>query len=896
MPWSSEYESALPSLPAWVHLPTSQSRTAQALQSELADFLAGCWQIRLRPIPSDDVVRTHRHSVGYEGTLRFEAEGAEFRASGDLYLRHGSEPVRETEVPVFPIECYRFYLRLTAIELDGSELRLTLGSYRFEHSTKTWSSHGALTTRFPLKSLSSPRLATERVLNESGTKVFRARMERVSDSLREAAVEIDKVPLIDWPPALDWAENLKTIFASVGWKLHVFQRKGDVDEPNGAVWSGRGLHEHMLGWKDDLLRRQEEVGFPSRWTFHLLIVRRLTSDLFQRYGLMYDARGIDSDQVPREGVAVAHQARFPCDQPERFGNAGGRILGKVPRALLWTAAHELSHAMGLAHNFQGLGLMQGLYFIADELKRRRDEVPDGETAPADLQFPDGIGFFFDPEDAARLRHAPDVWVRPGGQPFLHNFAFEPIPLADLTREEPNLHLELQPLSDVLPLGAPLRLELKLENRSPNGTAHAAPKSLSLKSGCVSGRVVTPSGVKKVFATAVRYSGEGTMLLGGRTRGKKRRKSLTHSMTLLRGPDGALLASPGTYRVEVEIAWEQPGAGRTAVSAAASVLVTAPADKDQDHALAALKILSDPDVMLPLIFRTGPDPRGDVRTESSESESAFLTVLRNPLLAPHFWVLLAKKLAAGDLLGETATIIGKVVRKGLVMTETETSQLVEVLEQALASEDVRDRIKEYVLGGIAESLEENPANLAEILKRALDYKAVKATTKDLVVQLIVNFLGKEAPVSEALASRLFEILVKALDNGAVLEATKEAAVETLERILASEDVPNGIKDLVLRRIAENLDKSPAPLAEILDWALDHRGVPRETKDLIVWLIVNRLAKKPPVSEPLASRLAEMLLKALDNEDVSDEAKEAAKAILQRMGSTGSVGMAAAAAAL
>lgn len=63
--------------------------------------------------------------------------------------------------------------------------------------------------------------------------------------------------------------------------------------------------------------------------------------------------------------------------------------------------HEIGHAMGLGHKLSGTSFMRPTDGIAD-------------SATPDMPFPGNIAWSFAPEDEHRLRHWPDIIVRPGG--------------------------------------------------------------------------------------------------------------------------------------------------------------------------------------------------------------------------------------------------------------------------------------------------------------------------------------------------------------------------------------------------------------------------------------------------------------------------------------------------
>ena len=113
--------------------------------------------------------------------------------------------------------------------------------------------------------------------------------------------------------------------------------------------------------------------------------------------VMYDSAGTDTNNLPREGAAVASLWEFPSGQ--RFEQVAGQKLQNVPGAYFRTTVHEVGHAMGLLHSESGI--MQPSSDLADE------------TQPSN-PFPNNIVYDFSPEDRMRLQHFPEIIVRPGG--------------------------------------------------------------------------------------------------------------------------------------------------------------------------------------------------------------------------------------------------------------------------------------------------------------------------------------------------------------------------------------------------------------------------------------------------------------------------------------------------
>jgi hypothetical protein len=186
-----------------------------------------------------------------------------------------------------------------------------------------------------------------------------------------------------------------------------------------------------------------------------------------------------------------------------------------------------------------------------------------------------------------------------------------------------LELQVTPLMGAVPIGAPVRVNFELVNRSQD--IKEVPASLSLKRGHVKGQVVAPSGVVRTFRPIVICVDEGD-----ERRLLKPGETMSHSATLLRGAQGALFAAPGVHQVIVEVSWhvgevEMRVAGETAVMITAAV--------DTAHAEASLSVLSCPDLLLTLAIG------GD---HLDHGIAALHVAMNNPILRPHYAIVEAKR--------------------------------------------------------------------------------------------------------------------------------------------------------------------------------------------------------------------------------------------------------------
>jgi hypothetical protein len=595
-------------------------------------------------------------------------------------------------IPILPRDRYCYYLRVTQIlEHITIANSFTLGfeMHRFDSSKRTWNNEGAYTaqvfwTTAPAGYPSSGDYLEGDVKNSSGTVIGRINMGWVSPYLRRAIVEIDRVSASEVPLDSGAGINWRSIFDQVGWDVTVYESNINVLEPSGESWSDAECHQAMLTWRDS-------VDLDSQWRYHLLCVRRLDST---SRGIMYDAYGGDSNGVPREGAAMSSHWLFTNDPvfPEKYpwGQCAQLRFGQCTRAYFRTAVHEIGHAIMMFHPSSTTG---------NHIMQVTPQIAANAVPP--LQFPNNIEWAFSSEDQLRLRHLPDVVVRPGtvlrfGTDVWPGYTGIPISPLDVTAEIEGLEVQASPLLEAVPLGAPVRVNFHLIN---NGSGPVpVPGRLSLKTGQVTGKVVDPSGTVRTFSTIVRYLDQTDlqMLEPG--------QSLGDSLTLLRGPDGALFTSPGVHRVIVTLTWDASGC-LVQLSGETAVMVTPPVD--EDHARAALKVLTTPDALVTLVVG------GDHLTDGIEAIQAGI---KNPVLHPHFAYIEAKRLAkrfgkrkpnlkaaAGLITKDTVMSPSEIKKIAKITKEMGTDSepgksIVNVLKNKAKTFDLGDEIK-----GIVDSL-------------------------------------------------------------------------------------------------------------------------------------------------------------------------------------------------
>ncbi len=657
----------------------------------------GCYLLRWTPSP--ETTFPDGSTFHYDGTLRVEARRGDPIISGDLYVHpwspwqveipdptlpapdpvphgevsHGDlspddgqptngegspppidtrlEPNPSAGIPIFPIENYRHYLRgvrIVPTTEPQTRLVLILDFHRWRIEDSTWHSEGLFTAdlRWKIAPIGFPGTADylEGVLRDrGGAPVGAISLGWVSKHLRKAVLEVDGVAEAEAPEhngaGIDW----RAAFAEVDWDLEVVDSHRTVPEPNQTgAWSNTDLHREMLRWRDN-------ADHNSSWRFHLFCVRRLTAT---DRGIMYDAFAGDSNNIPREGAAIASHWIVP--DIAKWGHARGRRVGGYAPIYFRTAVHEIGHAMGLFHNSTDNGFMNTTDVIA-------------ASASSAAPFPDNVMWSFAPDDAHRLRHMPDIRVRPGGTPFGQTYSSAPIVAEDRLGEAPGMVLGVASMLATVPLGAPARIDLEMVNTCD--VPRPGPSTLSMKAGHVSGRVIDPSGTVRSFRPLVLCLEE---VPGSREfqPGEK----MTHSMTLLRGGQGALFPIPGQHRVEVDVAWEVDGF-EVKTSGASNVMVTPP--ENEDHAQAAKRILNTPDALLSLVLGGDYLHAGIAAIQIGASDK---------VLGPHYAIIEAKRLAKDPEadLDDLKAAMELLDERAVVLSGSELKRAAELVAKAIAT--------------------------------------------------------------------------------------------------------------------------------------------------------------------------------------------------------------------
>ena len=351
------------------------------------------------------------------GSLRVSDQDDEIRFSADLYRSGTFSPIDPTGpnpevyvempdarqgVPILPINGYDSYLRgLDLRPAFGGGLAIQFERYGYTKTSPSrneWSFGGSFEASLERgcagRTVPSPDdywVGTSR--DGSGELVGVLTLAWASPFLRSATIQFAhedgaELPL-DNGQGLAWAD----IFRRIGWELTVNQSRIKADPPTSGAWEKADLHAGMLATR-------EVADLDATWFYHLLCVKTLSTAIGSG-GIMYDSGNDDVNHIPREGAAVSSEFLFGTDP--KYGTAAGHRRADVLGAYFRGAVHEIGHAMGLFHDHTGC------FFMAPT-----DRVADLATASS--PFPDNIVYDHSTSDRHRLRHLPDVQVRPGGVP------------------------------------------------------------------------------------------------------------------------------------------------------------------------------------------------------------------------------------------------------------------------------------------------------------------------------------------------------------------------------------------------------------------------------------------------------------------------------------------------
>ena len=581
----------------------------------------------------------------YDGTLRVEDKGGSQRVgSGDLYLRPwswirppfppfppggprtpipvlGPPPNPANGIPSLAIKAYSHYLSVTELTggILGRSVTLEFGLWPYDSTTKTFTTAPQGPYTADLHSVAAPPgypgAYYEGDVNNKATGALAGRLKLgwLSDLYRKVSIEIDTVTGCNPPMVNEAGQGWQDVLEGAGFEVAIIESETNLAEPSGDSWNEAELHSTMLA-------RRGAVNLDTDWRYHILAVKRLDST---ERGEMYDLGAVDSNNVPREGVALA--AKWPI--PAGWGDYTGFEFGNAKDAYLRAAVHEIGHAFGLVHPGDEVppAPMDSTFMCAS------NSIAAAAVPP--VKFPHNIVWRFSDLNNKRLRHLSDLFVRPGGLPFAAylNRANPPLPIGDSDQASssslPGVALTVSPLRGEIPVGAPARLNVELANSGAFPVEIPADDTHGLR---MTGTVTDATGVTRSFAPLLVCPDSD------KTQTVEPSRSVRTSITILRGGQGALFQTPGLATVSVRTAWapiKGSTLARVVLTASTTIFVTGPVDAS--HAAAAHAVLATPDVELVMVLG------GDHLEHGIE---ALGCALKDKTLCPHFAAIEAKRLA------------------------------------------------------------------------------------------------------------------------------------------------------------------------------------------------------------------------------------------------------------
>jgi hypothetical protein len=620
---------------------------APALPPTLRSVRQGCYLLRFIPLGP---FPTPPPFVHYDGTLRVELLGGA-HWSGDLYqhtLLHGPEPSPAGGIPSLPIARYRYYLSGQPLSpVTSGALNLSFERHLFTHVTRTWTNQGTFTATLvwvgaPAGFPDTSQYLIGLVKDPMGVIVGILTMGWVSASLRRATVEIDRLGVSEAPLAnAAGTENWATVFTKSLWEMTAVESDSNLVEPSGPSWSDAELHAQLLASRDN-------NDLDANWRYVVLATQLLDST---ERGIMFDAFATDSNNVPREGAAIASHWMIPNDP--QWGTTAGQRFGAAADPYFRTAVHEIGHALNLIHE-EDEGIA-GTTFMTT--------TPTIVNQPGPPPFPDRITWDFHPTNKHRIKHWPDIYVRPGGMPWNSAHATTPIAADDAALDAEGIVVEVLAIRSRFPIGAPVRLEVKATNRGAEPVQF--PARFRYHGGHIEGLVTAPGGTPKPFRSIVRCieDGDNTPLGPGESR--------VAGLTLLRGPEGPLFATSGSHKVDVLVRWS--GEGNVPLRGHGETTVWIDQAAEDEHANAAARVLGTPDLSVVVALRGGEHLRDGIE--------ALETALHTTRLRPHYAA--TEALRAGrpffDRAPNTEGLVDA-LREDVVATVDEIEEAARLLQQ------------------------------------------------------------------------------------------------------------------------------------------------------------------------------------------------------------------------
>jgi len=336
--------------------------------------------------------------------------------------------------------------------------------------------------------------------------------------------------------------TLYAAFAKAGIRITRSSESDVIDSSAAGApdnrWSQAELHDAMEDHWSAFANRPQ-------WKMWIFLAELYVDD--GTGGVMFDGYIDEPGGVDRQGTAIFTLCEWFHDVTGGYITANPPEAEAVQRELFFNLVHETGHAYNLAHSWQKQAVFEPgdvawtppgwMPLISDDFAISWMNYPERPSAGNNATwFYDRFRFRFGDDENLFLRHAPAPYVRMGAEDWFENHAR--VSRGSLDRR---LELVVRSRKDIVELGEPVFLELRLRNTSDE--AIMAHGNLDPSDGFVEMAVTNPRGERRPFLPFIRYRRQilPHMLEPG--------QSLYEAVNLTMGLFGFPFKEPGPYRIE-----------------------------------------------------------------------------------------------------------------------------------------------------------------------------------------------------------------------------------------------------------------------------------------------------------------------------------------------------------